>query len=369
MRKLWESKITNIFNLTKAQPLTFRHKPTLHMRVPIRLPLFLLMLSCHAPPSPTGRAFFYWKTVFALTPYEQAVLDSTRCERLYVKYLDIGRDDATGEIVPYALLRVQDTTGLKNRSIVPTIFITNETFKGIDNQQIEWLADRTIEAVASVNDQWPAPQRNYREVLIDCDWSGSTRATFFAYLKALRNKLNATTRLAATIRLHQYAAPKSTGVPPVERGLLMLYNTGNIEQSSTQNNSIFSTRDALPYLHQSDGDYPLPMDVALPVFSWGLVFRSGELWRIIPTADALHAGQVVDNQYIVIQKPQFVAGHLLAPNDTIRIERITPDLLREAKRVTDLHIRLAPDGYIGLYHLDEATLMQWQVDNFLEVWQ
>jgi hypothetical protein len=63
----------------------------------------------------------------------------------------------------------------------------------------------------------------------------------------------------------------------------MLYNTGDID-TPDETNSIFKPEDAKKYLKGAPASYPLPLDVALPAFSWTLVFRDGELWKILPGA-------------------------------------------------------------------------------------
>ena len=204
-------------------------------------------------------SFYHWQTTLALSPAERIYLDSLGCKKLYVKVLDIGSDWPTGEIRPYSLLEIADTTGISNFEIVPTIFITNEVFKNISEEKIEWLAGKVGEYLLlacgnptpspSRSTPPPAPPPNGRgdversvsgtplplgeglgvglnEVQFDCDWTPSTRDAFFLFLKKIKKHLPKQTHLSATIRLHQYKFPDKTGVPPVERGMLMFYNTG-----------------------------------------------------------------------------------------------------------------------------------------------
>jgi hypothetical protein len=323
--------------------------------------LILLFFACQKPDWKPNRAFLYWKTEFRLSGLERSVLDSTHCKRLYVKFADIGRDPSSGQIVPYALLRVHDGTDLRRREVVPCFFITNQTFQRTEKTELEWLADRVLEALHSVGEQWPSPTPSWPEVLIDCDWSASTRVAFFDFLQILRDKLDPKIALSATIRLHQYANPEKTGIPPVERGLLMLYNTGDIDDIATRN-SIYDPLDVAPYL-KKENNYPLPLDIALPIYSWGLVYRDGALWKIIPEMTIDNPKLFVDNNRISVLAPTFVGGHLLAPGDSIRIERITPELLQKARFLAQKYIPLRPDGFEGLYHLDSLVLTNWKIDD------
>ena len=72
--------------------------------------------------------------------------------------------------------------------------------------------------------------------------------------------------LSSTIRLHQLR----DDCPPVDRGVLMLYNTGAIKSSQTEN-SILSYADVVPYLKKYS--YQKPLDFAYPAFAWGVWFR------------------------------------------------------------------------------------------------
>src|SRR5690606_30433603 len=79
--------------------------------------------------------------------------------------------------------------------------------------------------------------------------------------------------LSVTLRLHQVRDIKKSGIPPVDKALLMCYNMGNLRQYG-DHNSIFDMRQMEIYLKDHLKDYPLKMDIALPLFSWKVVFRN-----------------------------------------------------------------------------------------------
>jgi hypothetical protein len=160
-------------------------------------------------------------------------------------------------------------------------------------------------------------------------------------------------------------------VPPVERGMLMFYNTGDIENPEA-GNSIFSIADAEKYLVGAPKNYPLPLDLALPVFFWALVYRDGELWKIIPEmpenelADTVrfknihHSSPMFRGRLFIIRKGTFVAGHYLRPDDLLRVEAISPDLLREAAGLV-AQADLANDATVAFFHLDTAIVRRYPV--------
>ncbi len=77
--------------------------------------------------------------------------------------------------------------------------------------------------------------------------------------------------VSATLRLHQIKYHQKTGVPPVRKGILMFYNMGSPTRMDVQN-SMLDLDIAKQYIGNLES-YPLPLDVALPLFSWGVLFH------------------------------------------------------------------------------------------------
>ena len=320
-------------------------------RFGLLLAIPLLLSTCAAPrPQPVSPAFYCWQTSLALPPAQRIYLSQTGCKKLYVKIADIGIEPGSGEIIPYSQLQIADTTGLAGFDIVRVVFLTNAVFQQITPEKIEWLAGKIAEWQTLL--VFPESANGRKELQIDCDWTQSSREAFFLFLGSLRQKLPPTSCLSATIRLHQYKFPARTGVPPVDRGMLMCYNTGDIDDVGAIN-SIFNLEDARKYIHGAPKDYPLPLDLALPTFSWILVYRDDELWKIILGAHTeLPSG--------LLEKGTFIAGHYLRPGDIIRRETISADLLKNAARLT-ASTDLADDATLAFFHLDAATLRDYPV--------
>jgi len=335
------------------------------------------MTACQSPPQPIQPAFFHWQNRLALTPPETALLDSLHCQILYVKFLDIAKDP-DGTIRPYSLLAVGDTAGLAGRTIIPCVFITNNVFQHISEEKLDWLTQKTATAITNIKAQFPQstaqplnqstsqpvnqstnqpanqstsqPVNQPTEIQFDCDWTEGTRAAFFSFLKKIRPLLPPGTRLSATIRLHQYKFPDRTGVPPVDRGLLMLYNTGDIHDPE-ETNSIFQPAAAEKYLHGAPPKYPLPLDVALPAFSWALIYRDGDLWKIVPNL------KPPQNSKLKTQNPKLP---YLRPDDLVRFESVDTGLLRQAA-ILATEIQLAEDARVAFFHLDTSTARRYPV--------
>lgn len=305
----------------------------------------VLLTTCHtASPYPVTPAFYCWQTTLALSPTQREYLEQTGVKKLYVKVADVGLDPGTREIIPYAQLHMGDTTGLSKFDIAGVVFITNEVFYRVTPEQIDFLAGK-IAALFKPLAPLQLPGGRH-ECQIDCDWTEGTRVAFFHFLKVLRTKIASGTCLSATIRLHQYKFPDRTGVPPVDRGMLMCYNTGDVEAAET-NNSIFDSEAVKKYVSGAAQKYPLPLDLALPVFSWILVYRADELWKIIP-------GKHESFPQGALASGTFLEGHYLRPGDWLRRESISVDLLKKAAYLA-ASTDLAEDATLAFFSLETTT--------------
>jgi hypothetical protein len=327
------------------------------MKLPFIATILLALFACSShSKKPLEPAFFCWETTLSITPDERSLQDSLGCKKLYIKILDIGLNPDSGEIEPYSRTEMSDSTELKGLKIIPTIFITNEVFQNISEEKTVWLAGK-ITAAAAITGA-------FDELLFDCDWTSTTRDAFFHFLKKMREKLPPGIRISATIRLHQYKSPQKTGVPPVDRGMLMFYNTGDVDRESEQN-TIFYPDDALKYLDGTPKNYPIPLDLALPLFSWGLVFREGELWKIVPgplpIVEMRSNGKWIESpgtepfasRLWEVKAGTFLGGHYLRPGDHLRISEISPVLLFKAANLAQ-KLDLADDATLAFFHLNIA---------------
>ena len=152
------------------------------------------------------------------------------------------------------------------------MFITNATLKNLPETSIEQLADNITSKIKRMLKS--LGEVHVKEIQIDCDWTGSTRVKYFTLLKHITLKVKTRSAnfnlreditISATLRLHQIKYHKKTGVPPVARGMLMFYNMGSPTQIDMQN-SILNLDIAKQYIENLES-YPLPLDVALPIFS------------------------------------------------------------------------------------------------------
>ena len=236
--------------------------------------LFLIMLSLlTACKSGSGNnsdrkhAFYFWTGNFIFNSTDSLNLAKTDTEKIYVKLFEVVFED--GKPQPSSAVYFNDPVP-SHLEMVPTVFITNETFKGIDSTGIDTLSQNVflrLKLQLTGMKLWNKTE----EIQFDCDWNESTRDKYFYFLQLMKNKMNKIT-LSCTIRLYQYKYYKKAGVPPVDKGLLMCYNVNDLRNPNNEN-SIFNKTDVMSYV--KDISYPLNFDLALPVFSWAVRFREG----------------------------------------------------------------------------------------------
>lgn len=305
-------------------------------------------------------AFYHWQTRLVLTTGEAAYLDALDARRLYVKFFDVAWEGGTG---PVALAQLEvDTMHLQGLEIIPTIFITVETIAALDEAGIDDLANRILEKLFYLAEQLPHPV-TVAEVQVDCDWTENTQLRFFRLLERLRPELrHRGLNLSATIRLHQVRYFERTGVPPVDRGMPMFYNVGEVGHWEAEN-SILRLATAAPYLEGIER-YPLQLDLALPAFGWGIVFRAGHMVRLIndlrpaDLGDTSRFVKMAPNRFEV-RKSTYLDGYYLYRGDRIRTEAADAPLLEKSAELLKPHFR-GRQFYLAFYHLDTTTIKYLQ---------
>lgn len=299
-------------------------------------------------------AFYYWRTQFHLDTAERQYLKDCKIERLYVKFFDVDWEEATQRIVPLAIIELDSSAKSIRQQweITPVVFITNRAIANLTTEEIEDLAqkiDRKIEAI-----ERQLGPRHSPEIQLDCDWTPSTRERYFQLLNVLGTRCQKkNVMLSATLRLHQLRYPQQTGAPPVKKGMLMLYNVGEVEEW-TENNSIFRDRAARSYLEHLPR-YPLEYDVALSAFSWGVLFRNAEMIRLINglQADSLRGDprfyEITPSRFR-IEKSTYLNGYYLYQGDLLRLEHSGWTQLDSAATLVKMFLPAQPQRSIAIFH-------------------
>ena len=314
-------------------------------------------------------AFYYWRGRFDIGVQEERALKHLNVRKLYVKFfdVDVGRD---GEAVPLAVLQVAERVP-DSIEVVPVVFITNRTLRGLGDAEVERLARRIA---VKVDERWgEISTGEMQELQLDCDWTERTRGQYFALIRYLRKAIpERNCKLSATIRLHQLKYAQRTGVPPVARGMLMFYNVGDVEDYGVDN-SILDLAEAEKYLDESTG-YALPLDVALPIFRWGVLYRNGRMIKLINNlsmedlGDSSRFEPLSENRYEVL-KSTYLNAYYLYRYDVIRLEAISARQLQQAAEMLKPFLRKQDTTTLSLYHLSPATLNHYEHESLQAVFQ
>jgi hypothetical protein len=339
----------------------------------------------HAKP---GRAFYYWKTQWRMSPEIDRNLAQNHIDRLYMRFFDVEWDEAVHAPQPVAPLRFESATPA-GVEVVPVVYIVNAVFLKIEYTEVAALADHVWMKVSRMaGDQGIA----FQQLQLDCDWSESSRRNYFHFVDLLNRKLKAQHKIVSTtLRLHQIKYPERTGIPPVSLGMLMFYNFGRIQADSARS-SIFNPEDAARYSSYIAG-YPLKLDLVLPAFSWSVHSREGrvlgllenlseseiaafrvggpadceeaakrctELNRTVgPTLNNKGFSKLSANRYSATRSV-FFRGRYFMIGDLLVLETTTPDVTRQAavlaKRGAGWNKAY---GTVALFDLDDKHLKDY----------
>ena len=228
-----------------------------------------------------GNAVYYWRTDLRLDSTERAFLVQYDIKKVYCRYYDVVINDDDEGPVPNATISFS-TTLPKGIELVPTVYIT-------ENCMHEWhegLAEKLVQRIRQMNETNDI--NGVSEIQIDCDYTAKSRRTYYRFLEAVKKAWGQ--QLSTTIRLHQL----SMEAPPVDYGVLMVYNTGN-PQNFTERNPILDFRDVTPYLRYLS-DYSLPMATAYPVFSWLRTIQGVHITHTVEADEILRVKQAIEQE-------------------------------------------------------------------------
>jgi hypothetical protein len=351
--------------------------------------LFATLNSCGSNRRETHitRSYYFWRNG-STTTEEQQFLKQHEIRKIYARLLDVDWDDIMGA-VPIAGNQIEQISfSLKQHdsfevNLVPVVFITNKTFERIDSSDIPLLAQRIIRrCLPSYDSIDQAYERNNylnqyggpispRELQFDCDWTVKTATRYFQFLREIKKRIRTDAILiSATIRLHQYRYPQKTGVPPVDRGMLMVYNLSDPKQYGTQN-SIFEKRTAEPYFSGKE-KYPLPLDMALPAWSWCIVYRNQKFYQIEngldePDLKSLSFLQRRSNGLYRVTSDTVYRGLFLRPGDEIKAEGIDETTLSAAAQLARKAVN--SDSFsISLFELSENEIKNYNRETIRKVY-
>lgn len=322
----------------------------------------ILLISCKQKRE-VNTSFYFWKTVYQQNNTEQSYLQHFKSKELYVRIMDVDRD-LNGEPTPVAPISFKNKIP-EHIDLIPVVFIVNDLLKNTSDAALKEMAKNIMRFVNGKVSQ--AGKKTYTELQIDCDWTATTRQAYFTLLKEIK-LLNKDKVLSATLRLHQLKNQKKSGIPPVDKVLLMCYNMGNLRKYGTQN-SILDLAELKKYVNQNLGFYPMQVDLGLPLFSWAVAFRKGAYTGI---SKKLNKSILADTSKFLLTNEGLYQAKIDLPqfglykNDEIRYEESKFEEIKESTSYLAKYIANKPLNLV-FYHLDETVLKNFSTHELEEI--
>ena len=282
----------------------------------------------------------------------------------YIRIMDVDWSERLHMPVPVSPLNKDNIPGaMACLDYTPVVFITNNSFLRTDEAGCDSLARKVARYLDRVMQQMHKTdsavciQSPVDEIQIDCDWTATTRTKYFRFLRRLKEQFP-DKQLSATIRLYPYKYPQKMGIPPVDKGILMCYNLGRIDQTDTRN-SVFDLKELQLYLR--DKKYGLPLDIALPLFGWYAWFR-GPVFKGIIYDNELNindpAFEKTGTATFRIRQDTELSDKYLREGDVLRSEfPAEADLIRAAQV---LKTKIPGIKRVAFLHWNEPVIHQYE---------
>ncbi len=351
------------------------------------------------------RSFCYWKTGLYFQKEDDSLMNEMRIKHMYIRFFDVDWNPYSNEPLPVAT--IYDLNFNESEpDVTPSIFITNDVVLNTDKKQLDTLAKRIAQRVNDINKKMNDQkaqrkasnivytkvdysngnykslnydsvksieaaklQLGFKEILIDCDWTEKSRKNYFYLLDKLKNQFP-NTKIAATIRLWQYKYATKAGIPPIDRGLLMCYNINKPDDFQTKN-SIGTSEELQQYL--THRDYKLKLDLALPLYSWAVVFRGNQFKGILSDYESImyetaKLKKVSDDKYL-LQDDILVGQTYLRNGDEIRIEKISDAELEKMISIIKSKISIDDQTKVTFFSFDKKYIKDYGTQNISKYYE
>jgi hypothetical protein len=252
-----------------------------------------------------GNSVYFWRTDLKLDSTEWAFLQRYHINKVYCRYFDVVINEEGAEPKPNATISFSSTLP-DSIELIPTIYITEDCM----HQKHQGLAEKIVKRIRQMNETNDI--KPVSEIQIDCDYTSKSKKVYYQFLEEVKQAWGQT--LSTTIRLHQL----SMEAPPVDYGVLMIYNTGD-PRKWEERNPILDIRDVQPYLKRLDS-YPLPLAAAYPVYQWVRTIRNIRIEHTVGADEILRVKEAVEKERSNLKKV-IITYHL----DKDNINRYKPD--------------------------------------------
>ena len=320
----------------------------------------LFLSSCSKTGSRDSYEFYHWKSKAKMTPGIKEAVSHCNTKKVYLRFFDVVKEPREGIYPEYTLLELDDD--FKEFEIIPVVFIANECLRSYSNA--DWLAEKINDLV---NEMCAYHGITTTEIQLDCDWTSSTKKKFFKVVELLKKQF----KVGVTIRLHQIKYPESTGVPPANKGVLMLYNVGELKD--VEKNYILESSTVSAYITENS-TYELPLDLALPLYNQAVILydensRVKQKVKLVNNPDLELISDTsmfsADNSLCYTAKKDTVFNDFQINKGTkIKIEKSEHDEIFKSLKI----LNSSPLKFeeVIFYHLDDSTLQRSEYKSLIE---
>ncbi len=311
------------------------------------------------------RAFYFWKSGSSVNQEINGQLKKLQVRKIYYKLFEVDYNESMGNFPSQKNSPNYYTfNDLDSINIVPTVFIKNEIFQYNDEKSLDRLADNITFLIDKYHKETNSYNNNnrvifeYSEIQIDCDWTKSTKDKYFYLLKKIKELSKK--QISCTLRLYPYKYQDIMGVPPVDKAMLMCYNLIKPLSNKTKN-SILDLDELKSYLDKNR-NYPVHLDVALPVFYWTQWYQNDHFSGLlnINSADIKSfTKQIKPMWYEVTKDTTYEYQTYFKTGDQIKCEEVDPKTIKEAISIIKKNVELDKDATISLFHLDDSTFKKY----------
>ena len=325
------------------------------------------LIGCNSGNNSINRSFYYWKTTFNLSESDYSFFKNKNIHTIYVRMFDLRWDESLHKVIPIGEI-VFENRPKTSIQFIPVVYITNRSLKESKFNDLQILAENIYNEVNYISKN---AKFSFSELQLDCDWTVSTRKLYFELIDILKKKFDRhNVIISVTIRLHQVKYKESTGVPPVSKGMLMFYNMGKLSDKNCSN-SIYNEHDALKYTSFIK-NYPLHLDVALPLFSWGVHFRDSSFIELLDNWDERNFIKNENftknkNGEFVSQQSFFYKGFYFRKDDVIKIEKADVPICQKAAQLLSKQLR-SEVRTITIFDFDKNKMNDYETKDFDKIY-
>lgn len=340
-------------------------------------------------------SFYYWKNRVKYSKEINEILKSTNVSKIYLHYFDVDvvkyNDNNENSIEYDENEEIEETNDMdfeegenfedetefsddyksyptyvvieidkffKKFKIVPVVFITNRAIK-ITNPKI--LA-KNIKSLVNEISLYHF-KKIIDEIQLDCDWTEETKNSYFKLIELLKQDF----KIDVTIRLHQIKFKNKIGIPPVEKGTLMLYNVTKI--GSLDYNSILDSKIVRQYVDKNT-DYPIKLNVALPVFTQIVIINNKGNVKLLnnPDIESIinnnRCFKMLSKNLYKVNIDTLFKSYYLYRDYKIKIEKVSEDEIIECCEILKKS-KLKIENFI-FYHLNNRIQDNYNIQKLMK---